>query len=113
MATLSWVGSAPTAATKAFDWRDAAANNTGITTVEQRDVDPLVVLRQTPNGLAAREFAIVRSHTAEPTENQVRVARRVLDRLVARNVAHRREPVLGGPTGTTPARDFAVAREEL
>ena len=80
-------------------------HNTGTTTVDPGDVDPFTVLCHTPNGLAARDLAIIQRHTTEPTENQVRVGGlRVLDRLVARNLAHKRDPVLGGPTGTAPAR---------
>lgn len=69
--------------------------------------DPLAYLRRLSGGATADEVAAAR-YGDKPNENQTRVARRQLDKLVSKGLATKRAAIKGGPTGTHPARWFAV-----
>lgn len=77
------------------------------TTVVERSFDPLYLLRDRPNGLTAVEAGKAR-YAKTPSDNETRIMRRVLDKLVAKGFARKIEAVEGGPTGTQPARWYAV-----
>jgi len=83
-------------------------HDAGTTTVTRGPVDALVMLRNAPTGLTSTDLAQVAKDGAKPTRNDVRRARRTLDRLVDSGHAHREEPQAGGAAGTTPARYYLV-----
>lgn len=85
-------------------------HNTGITTMFRGDVDPLRVLRHAPGGLASTELATLTTGKQKPSDNERRKAKRTLDSLVARHLAH---VVRGhvGAEGASPDRYFATTPE--
>jgi replicative DNA helicase len=84
---------------------------TGITTVFRGDVDPLRILAARTNGMTAHDLAVVQTGRERPNDNQRRKAKRVLDTLVARGLAHKVDGTRGGAEGTQPDRYYAIARQ--
>lgn len=84
-------------------------HNTGTSSVSRGPVDALIVLRNSPHGVTSTELAQRACSGGTPGANDVRKAKRALDRLVARGLAHMVEEIAkGGSAGTTPARYHAV-----
>ncbi len=87
-------------------------HNTGVTTVFRGDVDPLVVLRTFSAGMTARDLATVQTGLQSPSDNALKKAKRTLDKLVFKGLAHK---VPGGSTsgtrGAAPDTYFALTDE--
>lgn len=81
----------------------------GTTTVDPTK-DPAVLLRTAPNGLTARELAIVLIGGGDPERADVEKARRQLSRLVDSGLANRADGVAGGAGGGQQTRYYASAR---
>jgi hypothetical protein len=79
---------------------------TGLSIVH-RGFDLLAYLRNQKAPVEAGRVARAR-YDKDPTENQIRIVRRSLDRLVAKGLAIKLEAIEGGTGGTTPARWAAV-----
>lgn len=79
------------------------------TTAVQDGVDLFDIVR-TSNGLTAEGAARALYGTDEPKRNEVEKARRKLDALVRGERAYRQEAQKGGPTGSTPARYYALEK---
>jgi replicative DNA helicase len=67
-------------------------------------------LRTAPNGLTARELAIVLIGGGDPERADVEKARRQLSRLVDSGLANRADGVAGGAGGGQQTRYYASAR---
>lgn len=76
-------------------------------TVVQDEVDLLDVVR-TSNGITAQGAARAMFRKESPKANEVEKARRRLERLCDKGLAHRAEPKRGGDGGTEPARYWAT-----
>jgi RecA-superfamily ATPases implicated in signal transduction len=76
-------------------------------TVVQDEVDLLAVVR-TSNGLTAQGAARAMFRKESPKPNEVERARRRLERLCTKGLAHRVEPKRGGDGGTEAARYWAT-----
>jgi replicative DNA helicase len=74
--------------------------------------DLLRTLRAAPNGLSAPDAARAWFDSESPDDNQRKRAKRGLDDLVGKGLAHRREARKGGEGGTEAARYFAIAERE-
>lgn len=84
---------------------------TGQTIVSRGQVDPVAVLRNSRNGATAMDLARIMFECDKPSDNQRKKAQRSLDRLVKDNLAHRREPTIGGEGGSAPARYYLAERQ--
>lgn len=82
-------------------------HTTGTTTIS-RGFDLLRYLRLHPRGVTSREVAVAVTEKAQPSENDLRKARRKLEAAVERGIAHRQEPTAGGEGGSTPARYYPI-----
>jgi hypothetical protein len=83
-------------------------HNTGRSTVYRGAVDPLVMLRNAPNGLTSVDVARVMTETEKPTDNARKKAQRQLERLVRDGLARCVPGQRGGAQGSEPARYFAT-----
>lgn len=83
-------------------------HDAGTTTISRGPVDALTVLRHSPAGVTSVDLAQRSKPSGAPSENDIRRAKRTLDRLVAKGFAHMREAAKGGAGGTVPARYFHV-----
>lgn len=86
-------------------------HNTGTSTVSRGDVDPLRVLRNAGHGMTAHDLAVMSTGKEKPTEVERRKAKRTLDKLLSRGLAHIVDAHTGGAGGTVAARYFAIADE--
>lgn len=86
-------------------------HNTGRSVVT-RGFDMLRFLRNQPHGATATDAARQWLEKEAPVPNDVTKARRSLDSLVKKSLAHRKDPELGGSGGTSAARYFAVADDQ-
>jgi replicative DNA helicase len=74
-----------------------------------RGFDALRFLHLRPMaGVTVMEAARAQFEKTEPSDNQQRKTRRLLDGLVAKGLARRNEPVRGGPGGAVAARYFPL-----
>lgn len=80
------------------------------TLTRQSSVDAFTWLLGAPHGLTAQEVAAGLSGKA-PEKNDVEKARRQLERLVAKQRAHRQDGSSGGAGGGVAARYFALTAE--
>ena len=78
------------------------------TTTLADSFDLLRVLRSSPHGLSASDAAHLWFESDSPDHNERRRAKRALDQLVERHLAHRMDARKGGEGGTSSARYFAV-----
>lgn len=81
-------------------------------TALHRGRDLLTALRHAPTGLTTKDAARILTEKPDPNENDVAKARRQLDKFVRTGKAHRKDPVLGGPGGTEPARYISTDRDD-
>lgn len=88
-------------------------HNTGHSTVSRGDVDPLRVLRHSARGLTAHDLAVLNTGREKPSDVERRKAKRTLDKLVDRKLAHVVDAHAGGAGGTVPARYYATTEEPL
>lgn len=65
--------------------------------------DPLVLLRNRPDGITVRNAAVAMTGKSTPTESDQTKARRKLDALCAKGLAVKDDAVVGGPGGSKPA----------
>jgi replicative DNA helicase len=86
-------------------------HRTGTSTVAD-SFDLLRALRSSPNGLSASDAATLWFDTERPDNNDRRRAKRALDQLHDKGLAHRHEARKGGGGGTEAARYFAVIDRE-
>lgn len=86
-------------------------HNTGTSTISRGDVDPLRVLRSTTHGMTANDLAVMSTGREKPTDVERRKAKRTLDKLVSRTLAHMVDAHAGGAGGTVAARYYATAEE--
>ena len=87
-------------------------HNKGRSTVSRGDVDPLRVLRTARQGMTAHDLAVLNTGKEKPTDVERRKAKRTLDRLVDRGLAHVTDGTKsGGPGGTVPDRYHATVAE--
>ena len=76
-------------------------------TVVQNEVDLLALVR-TSNGLTAQGAARALFKKESPEPNETERARRRLEQLCKKGVAHREEPRVGGEGGGKAARYYAI-----
>lgn len=81
------------------------------TTAVHRGFDALAWLRHQPHGGTARQAAQAATERQDPTDNEVRTARRRLDALVGKGLARRDGGDRGGSGGTASARYWATTGE--
>lgn len=81
----------------------------GTTTVDPTK-DPAALLRNAPNGLSARELAIILIGGGDPERADIEKARRHLGSLVDSGLATKADGMAGGAGGGRQARYYASAR---
>ncbi|MEV0262755.1 DnaB-like helicase N-terminal domain-containing protein [Streptomyces sp. NPDC050617] len=81
----------------------------GTTTVDPAR-DPAVLIRNAPNGLTARDLAIVLIGGGDPERADAEKVRRHLARLVESGLATKEDGIAGGAGGGQQARYYATAR---
>lgn len=81
----------------------------GTTTVEPT-LDPVVLLRNAPNGLTTRDLAMRLSGDTNPERADVEKARRHMERLVSTGLAVKADGAAGGAGGGQQTRYYASAR---
>jgi len=79
-----------------------------VSTIETGPVDPLVMLRNAPNGITVVDLARLSSEKEKPSTTDTQKARRKLDQLAAKGLARRVDASSGGVGGSTPARYYAI-----
>ncbi len=77
-----------------------------------RGFDLLRYLRLNPNGVTSRQVAVALTEKAQPSESDIKKAKRKLDAAVKRGVAAYQEPAAGGPGGSTPARYYPAEQRQ-
>lgn len=84
-------------------------HTTGTSTV-WRGFNLLAFLRHQPKGATARDVAIASTEKQDPTENEVKKAKRSLDKLTTVDppLAHKIDAHVGGEGGSTGARYYLV-----
>lgn len=79
----------------------------------QGQSDPLDLLRSSSNGLTKRELGRLMFECQEPDRSQLEKARRRLEGLTERGLAHKTEGSRGGPGGGVPDRYHAITQMEV
>lgn len=75
-----------------------------------RGFDLLRYLRLNPNGVSSRQVAVAMLEKPQPSESDLKKAKRRLDAAVKGGHARREEPAAGGEGGSTPARYYPADR---
>ena len=83
-------------------------HNTGRSSVYRGAVDPLVMLRNAPNGLTSVDVARAMTESDKPSDNVRKKAQRQLERLVRDDLARSVGGQKGGSQGSEPVRYFAI-----
>ncbi|MFE9566947.1 DnaB-like helicase N-terminal domain-containing protein [Streptomyces sp. NPDC006692] len=89
---------------------DVTHDHTRGTTTLGPTKDPVALLRDAPNGLTARDLAIVLVGADDPDRADVEKARRYLERLATSGLATKTNGIAGGPGGGQQTRYYASAR---
>lgn len=86
-------------------------DHTAGTTAVHRGFDPLAWLLHQPRGGTPRQAAQAATEKQDPTDNEVRTARRRLDALVDKGLARKEGGDRGGSGGTAAARYHATTHD--
>lgn len=78
------------------------------TTTVHHGFDVLRFLNLNPKGVTSKQTAVAMTEKSTPNDNDLRKARRKLEAAVARGVARRDDPDVGGDGGSTAARYYPV-----
>ncbi|MGO8873384.1 MAG: AAA family ATPase [Acidimicrobiales bacterium] len=81
----------------------------GLSTMFRGQVNALLVMRSSPNGITTAELARLMFESEKPNDNQRKKAQRSLERLVRDGLAHKAPYVAGADGGSIGARYHAVS----